>query len=130
MHPAIGELRALLLQFERSGLKDIYLRAGDWTVFMARPDGAANPMAAAPAGEAAVAPQHLVAVPAPHPGLFEPACAAGQQVEKGALVGMLDVLGRKTEVFSQAAGRVASICAAERALVEYGDSLLELDLAA
>jgi biotin carboxyl carrier protein len=33
-------------------------------------------------------------------------------------------------VFSQAAGRVASICAADRALVEYGDSLLELDLAA
>lgn len=129
MHPAIGELRALLLQFERSGLKDMFLRAGDWTVFMARPDGAANPMAMAPAGDDA-APQHLVAVTAPHLGLFEPACAAGQQVEKGALVGMLDVLGRKTEVFSQAAGRVASICAAERALVEYGDSLLELDLAA
>ncbi len=37
MSDPVTEMRALLMQFEKSGLKDMYVRSKDWTVFMAQP---------------------------------------------------------------------------------------------
>ncbi len=135
MPDTINEIRALLMQFEQSGLKDIHIRSADWTVFMARPGGAANPMqlaepepVAAPAPVAAV-PAGKAAVGAPHLGLFEPVCSPGEVVAAGQVVAMLDVLGRKTEVASAAPGRVAAICFAANDLVEYGQTLVEIETA-
>lgn len=127
----LHEVRALLLQFERSTLKDLYFRSGDWAVFMARPGGGANPMlgAAPVAGEAARAPAVVEATTAPHLGLFEPRCAVGDAVEAGAVVAVLDVLGRKTDVAAKVAGRVRALGAARDALVEYGQVLVELEAA-
>lgn len=117
----ISEIRALLLQFEKSRLKDFYLRTGEWRVFMARPGGGANPMVAAP--EAVVLEAPGLDVTAPHLGLFEPACAAGDAVDHGALIGRIDVLGRKTDVLADRAGRIAAVNFAANDLVEYGETL-------
>jgi biotin carboxyl carrier protein len=123
----ISEIRALLLQFEKSGLKDFYLRTGDWRVFMARPGGGANPIAQArilpAAAMEATAPQSIP-VTAPHLGLFEPACSAGDRLAEGALVARIDVLGRKTDVRAGRAGTVSSVGFAANDLVEYGETLV------
>ncbi|MEJ5978894.1 hypothetical protein WG901_19730 [Novosphingobium sp. PS1R-30] len=133
MYSDIQEIRALLLQFERSRLKDMYLKAGDWAVFMARLEGAGNPMLAPVLAGEELADQpeasaHVTAAKAPHLGLFEPACAVGDVVAAGAVIGAIDVLGRRTEVTSTATGTVVALSAA--ALVEYADSLMELAAAA
>lgn len=135
MPDTITEIRALLMQFEQSGLKDIHVRSADWTVFMARPGGAANPMqlagpepVAAPASVASV-PAGTTAVGAPHLGLFEPVCGPGEAVAAGQVVAILDVLGRKTEIASADAGRVAAVHFAANDLVEYGQTLVEIEAA-
>ena len=130
MESAIHEIRALLAQFERSPLRDLYLRTGPWTAFLARPGGAANPLLATAAPEPEPAPTAPpFAVTAPHLGLFAPGCQPGDAVASGACIGVIDVLGRKTEVFSSQAGRVSAVCAAS-GLVEFGDRLVEIALAA
>ena len=134
MDTLIREMRAMLLQFERSPLKDLYFRRGDWAVFFARPGGGANPMLAGGVGEddrpvAAVA-APLVALRAPHLGMFEPACTVGETVAAGALVGTIDVLGRRTEVLAEVSGRIAGVLIAANDLVEYGATLIEMETAA
>jgi hypothetical protein len=128
MYSDIQEIRALLLQFERSRLKDMYVRAGDWAVFMAKLDGADNPMLAIASLVEDEAIARLTGAKAPHLGLFEPARSLGDVVEAGDLIGVIDVLGRKTEVDSEAAGTIISLSPAM--LVEYADSLVELEAAA
>jgi YD repeat-containing protein len=123
MSDSITEIRALLMQFEKSGLKDIYVRSKDWTVFMAQPGGAANPLLAAPAVSDPVS---LVAVSAPHLGLFEPVCTLGDDVSAGQVIARIDVLGRKTEVTCGAAGRLAAVHFAANDLVEFGEVLAEI----
>ena len=102
-------------------------------MFFARPGGAANPLLAAEEA-AAVAPAAAApprtALRAPHLGLFAPACAAGDAVAAGDLLGAIDVLGRRTELRAEAAGRVANVLVAANDLVEYGDTLIELETAA
>ena len=119
MTDPITEIRALLMQFAASGLKDMYFRSQDWTVFMAQRDGAANPMQ--------LPGRQLETVRAPHLGLFEPACAAGDHVAAGQIIAMVDVLGRKTEVTSAVPGRVVAVHFAPHDLVEFGDVLAEIE---
>jgi acetyl-CoA carboxylase biotin carboxyl carrier protein len=127
MSDPVTEVRALLMQFEKSDLKDIYVRSRDWTVFMARPGGAANPMQLIAGGLAEpVAQVSITSVTAPHLGLFEPACAAGDVVAAGQLIALIDVLGRKTNVTSAAAGRVSAIHFAANDLVEFGEVLADI----
>lgn len=132
METLIREMRAMLLQFKHSPLKDLYFRRGDWAVFLARPGGGANPMLAtedtAPTVAAAPAPRVLLS--APHLGLFEPACAAGDTVAAGALLGTIDVLGRRTDVLAQVSGRIAQVLVPANDLVEYGATLIEMETAA
>jgi biotin carboxyl carrier protein len=129
MDSAIQDMRALLWQFQKAGLKDLYLRSGGWRVFLARTDGKPNPMLladTAPQALAQVAAAPGVGIAAPHLGLFEPCCAVGETVAAGAVVARIDVLGRKTDVVAKDGGRVAALCFAANDLVEFGDCLLEV----
>ena len=126
MPDPITEIRALLMQFEKSGLKDLYIRSQDWTVFMAQRNGAVNPLQVAQGAGAVAAQVTLAVVSAPHLGLFLPACSAGDEVIAGQVVAVIDVLGRKTEVTSASAGRVAAIYFAANDLVEFGETLAEI----
>jgi acetyl-CoA carboxylase biotin carboxyl carrier protein len=119
----ITELRALLLQFQKSGLKDMYVRSEGWTVFMAQAGGAENPMRLA-----AGAHQVVETVTAPHLGLFEPICSPGDVVAAGQVIAKINVLGRKTEVTSGNAGRVAVVHFAANHLVEFGESVVDITL--
>jgi len=123
MDTAIEDIRALLWQFQKAGLRDFHLRSAALEVFFAHPDGSANPMLAAAPAPASEDTQGAV-VSAPHLGLFEPCCAVGDVVAPGGLVARIVVLGRKTYVFAPDGGRVLSLGAAANDLVEYGDSLL------
>lgn len=130
MPMVVQDIRALLWQFQKAGLKDFYWRKDGLRLFLARPDGAPNPMlahgpASGPAAASADAVPGLRVV-APHLGLFEPCCAVGETVAAGAVVARIDVLGRKTDVVASASGRVGSLGFAPGGLVEFGDCLLEL----
>lgn len=129
MPDSVTEIRALLMQFEKSGLKDLYVRTKDWRVFMAQHDGAANHLqqvAVAEPPPAVEAASDLCAVIAPHLGLFVPTCVAGEDVAAGQVIAMIDVLGRKTEVTSSIAGRIAALHFAANDLVEFGEVLAEI----
>ncbi len=122
MADPVTEIRALLMQFASSGLRDMYICSQDWTVFMAQRDGAVNPLQME--GEPLPI---LASVNAPHLGLFEPACAAGDDVTAGQIIAMIDVLGRKTEVASASAGRVLAVHFEACELVEFGDVLAVIE---
>ena len=126
MPDPITEIRALLMQFAKSGLKDLCVRSQDWTVFMAQPNGAVNPLQVDQVAGAVAAQVSLAAVSAPHLGLFLPVCSAGDEVIAGQVVAVIDVLGRKTEVTSASAGRVAAVHFAANDLVEFGETLAEI----
>ena len=129
MHP-IQDIRAMLLQFERSSLKDLFFRSGDWAMFLAREEGGPNPLlGAVPEAEQAAATISIAAARAPHLGLFEPCGKIGDTVSRGDVLALVDVLGRKTEVLSPVDGRIAAILPQAQALVEFGDQLIEVEAA-
>lgn len=122
---AIEDIRALLWQFRKAGLKDFHWKHGDFRLFIARKDGCANPMFS-PAPEPEAEPGTMAGISAPHLGLFEPCCAVGDTIGAGSVVARIDVLGRKTEVVARESGRVLSLGFGANDLVEYGDRLVEL----
>ena len=126
-HPAAGEVRAMLAAFVKSPWRDVHLRSADWELFLAKPDGAANPMrsgvASATPGAAA---ERTDTMDAPHLGLFFASVTAGQRVRQGDPVGELEVLGEREPIAAPYAGRVVAVLAEEGALVEYGAALISL----
>ncbi|GAC1577109.1 MAG: hypothetical protein NVS3B5_09030 [Sphingomicrobium sp.] len=129
MASVIEDIRALLLQFERSDLQDLHWRGAEWSVFMARGEGAANPLLASQADRQEGEKSSTVFVSAPHLGMFGADCAVGQVVGNETLIGVIDVLGRKTNVLSEKAGTIVAVCASQGGLVEYGDRLVEIAVA-
>ncbi len=121
MDTVVTDIRALLRQFQQSALRDFHLRSDALQVFMARSDGSANPMLAVRQPEIEA---RTTAITAPHLGLFEPLCAAGDVIAPGGIVARIDVLGRKTDVIAPEGGRIVAIGSAANALVEYGEQLL------
>lgn len=124
METVVTDIRSLLWQFQNAGLRDFHLRSAALQVFLARADGAANPMLAAESSAVPVLEQAPDAViRAPHLGMFEPLCAVGERIAPGSMVARIDVLGRKTEVHAPEGGRVVSLGFAANELVEFGDEL-------
>ena len=124
METVVTDIRALLWQFQKADLRDFHFRSDALQLFLARSDGAANPMLTS---VAAAEPEVLTSVvSAPHLGLFEPFCAVGDVVAPGNIVAQIDVLGRKTDVFAPEGGRVVALGLAANDLVEYGDQLFAL----
>lgn len=121
---AVTDIRALLWQFQKAGLRDLHLRSPALQVFLARHDGTTNPMFAPPPAAAPAAAEAPAAVIcAPHLGVFEPLCAVGERIAPGSLVARIDVLGRKTDVHCREGGRVISVGFAANDLVEFGEQL-------
>jgi acetyl-CoA carboxylase biotin carboxyl carrier protein len=121
MTHSLTEIRALLMHFENGNWRDLYVRTDTWTVFMAKEDGAANPLLTSVASDVPGA-----TIDAPHLGLFTASVAIGGTVIAGASIGQLEVLGDIEEVISDKAGRVSSIMTTGGALVEYGAPLIRL----
>ena len=126
MSDAIGEIRALLREFNQSSWRDLFVRSGEWQVFLARTDGGPNPLNSGQWQETADAPSMQSAiVTAPHVGIFAPVGEVGRNVAAGALVGTIRALDRETPVTAEAAGTVGWL-AADGEFVEYGARLVEI----
>lgn len=129
MTGAIQDIRALLWQFKKAGLRQFYWRNDALELFLARKDGCENPMLVAePAvGPPAASTLSVVSeINAPHLGVFTPCCTPGEAVIAGAVVARIDVLGRQTQVFADRDGEVITIERVAGELVEYGDCLVQL----
>lgn len=126
METVVTDIRALLWQFQKADLRDFHFRSDALQLFLARSDGAANPMLTFAAESKVDAEVLASVVSAPHLGLFEPFYAVGEVVAPGSIVARIDVLGRKTDVFSPEGGRVVALGLAANDLVEYGDQLFAM----
>lgn len=116
MSALIEETRALLAAFVRSPLRDLYVRIGGWEVFLARSDGAANPLTA----------NADQSVTAPHLGLFFAALKPGAEVTSDTVIGQLELLGEREDIVAGQAGRVTAVLPADGDLVEFGQPLVRL----
>ncbi len=96
-------------------------RVGEGAAPMAAPVAAA-PVAAAPASGGAGTP-----VPSPMPGnVFKVVCTAGQSVQEGDLLMVLEAMKMEIEVPAPCAGTVQNINASVGAAVSTGDVLVTL----
>jgi biotin carboxyl carrier protein len=124
MSGTLQDVRALIVAIERSPWREIYVRTGGWSVFLAKPGGGPNPLRAPAAAVAARG--DSVDVAAAHLGLFTSCLPVGTAVTAGSVVGLVEVLGSFTEVTSDMAGIIESVLADEGALVEYGAPLVRI----
>lgn len=127
MSALIDNSRALLRRFEAMDCRDLLIRDGDFTLFIARDDGSANPLLAAePVSQAADAPAADYWIAAPHLGTFVSALSPGSPVEIGTIVAKLALLDEIVEISADRAGTVAAVAAGEGELIEYDMPLVAL----
>lgn len=134
MSAIITDTRALLRLFRQSGYGDVHLRLGDYELFVAKPEGGANPLRApmaparAPAQPAvpvqAAAAEHLVS--APHIASFVSALAIGSAVAAGDAVARIELLGEPIDLYAEGPAMVIEVLALPGALVEYDAPLVRL----
>jgi acetyl-CoA carboxylase biotin carboxyl carrier protein len=120
MSRVVHEARALLEQLRQSGWHDLHLRTTNFSLFIARPGGASNPMRERPV----LAPAHEV--PAPHIGTVAWIAQLGSALQAGAVVTRIELLGELIDIAAPTAGVVTSIAAPIGTLVEYGSPLVSL----
>jgi acetyl-CoA carboxylase biotin carboxyl carrier protein len=118
MSDTVVQVRALMAAFVKSPWRDLQVRSGGWEIFLAKPDGAANPMLAVAA--------ETTTLDAPHLGLFFATLARGAVFDAGAVIGQIELLGDREDILADTAGRIDAILAEDGALVEYGAPLLRL----
>jgi biotin carboxyl carrier protein len=129
MSSTIEEVRALLASFTASPWRDLHVRSGGWSLFMAKADGGANPMLARAGAAVAAVVAALREVTAPHLGIFSARVTPGAVVDVGTVIGQVDKLGEATDVVSDVAGRIAAILPQDGDLVEYGAPLVRMETA-
>lgn len=127
MSSTVEDVRALLASFVQSPWRDLHVRSGSWSLFMAKAEGGPNPMLARAGAAMAAAVAALRDVTAPHLGIFSARVAPGTDVQVGTVIGQVDKLGEATDVISDVAGRVAAVLPADGDMVEYGAPLVRLE---
>jgi biotin carboxyl carrier protein len=134
MSAIITDTRALLRLFRQSGYGDVHLRLGDYELFVAKPEGGANPLRAA-APEAIAPPQPAAPTPsatteqlvsAPHIASFVSALAVGSNVAAGDAVARIELLGEPIDLCAEGPGMVIEVLAQPGALIEYAAPLVRL----
>ena len=123
MTATLEDVRALVTIVDRSPWRELYVRTGDWSVFLAKPGSGPNPMR----GQMAAAVEScadVITVSAPHLGLFTAGLQVGTVVAADSVVGMIEVLGSFSEVTSDMGGVIESVLVTSGALVEYGAPLV------
>ncbi len=123
--PALGEIRSLLALFRQSDLRDLWVGARDWSVFLAKPGGSPYPNApAAPSPAIAAAPADTVT--AAHLGVVTELLPSGSAVAIGDKVAELAVLDERRAVLARGSGTVGRHLAPVGQFVEFGQPLLEI----
>lgn len=135
MTDIITDTRALLRLFRQSGYADIHLRSGDYELFVARPNGGANPLHAPvaaevvhapPAADPAEAAKAEQLVSAPHIASFVSALPVGSAVAAGDMIARIELLGEPIDLCADRAGLVTDVLAEPGALIEYAAPLVRL----
>ncbi|MXP24694.1 acetyl-CoA carboxylase biotin carboxyl carrier protein [Altererythrobacter indicus] len=146
-------LRYLIEEFNRSGLRELHIRRGDFELLLSHTDHAPSAPAAsrrpaspspqqAPQAQAPAAPppaeqiadglpEGTVAVVAPNLGTFyrspkpgaAPYVEVGQRVEQGAELCLIEVMKLFTTVRSEVSGTVEAVLVEDTAMVEAGQAL-------
>lgn len=114
----ISEVRAMLALFARSEWKDLHVRTPSIELFIAKPGGAANPIA--------ITASDAIAIRAPHVATLLSLADVGAVLTEGQTVAVIELLGEKIEVPTVCAGLVTAHRAMPRELVEYDQILLTL----
>ncbi len=133
---AIQDARALLETMLAADWQEVHVVSGGTEIFLARPQGRANPMRVAPvaapvaAVAAPVAQGKDVLVKAPHVATLVSCAAAGQSVAAGETIAVLRVLDEEIALSAARAGTVVGADAAAGALVEFDTPILTLREAA
>lgn len=124
--PDFHEFRALLAQFQLAGLRDLWVRADDWSIFLATASGSANPLTQTSALEPGpmIAPEEVVT--APYLGILSTIVQTAGTVGQGDRVADVLVLDDRRPVFAGRAGTVGRLLARDGDLVEYGQALLTI----
>ena len=119
----------------RHGLAEIEVRHGDLHVRVAgRPAPASSQTPATPASEMAASAQHLppeqagsVSSPAVGYFVYADGLGPGLAVEKGDVLGSVEMLGVRHEVRAPRGGTVRNLVAETGEAVEYGQVVIELE---
>ena len=128
MNPTLREVSLLLEQFQNAEWRDLYMRTERYSLFIAKPGGARNPMLGEPLAKAA-APIDVAAantISAPHLATVSSLLAVGSDVQRGTVVGQIEVLGAREDIVSNTSGIVAEVLAPVGTLVEYETPLLRI----
>jgi biotin carboxyl carrier protein len=132
MSDTIDNSRALLRLFTKSGYGELHVRLGDFQMFVARADGARNPLrAGAPAAEPS-APASAVShvVTAPHIASLVSTLPVGSAIAAGDMVARIALLDEEIDIAAEQAGMVDAVLAQPGTLVEYATPILSLRSAA
>ncbi len=133
----VDNARAFLRLFQQAKARDMHVRVGDFAMFVARPDGAPNPMrgavaapsavlAAGVAGAQAAAGSGADLLRAPHVASLVSALPVGTAVEVGQALARIELLGEMIDLEAEAAGFVEAVFAAEGELLDYAVPILKL----
>jgi biotin carboxyl carrier protein len=126
-----SELREILALVESSDVVQLDVAFGSGHLRLRRSATPAPPTTpsepATPVG-AEEAAEPFLAVTSPLVGIFHPAVKLGDRVAIGQLVGAIEALGMPTSVDAPAAGTVEQLLTDDGTPVEFGQSLLVLQL--
>lgn len=146
-------LRYLIEEFNRSGLRELHVRKGDFELLLSHTDHAApgpalrrkeapqpaqaEPMQNSPGKQEAASPiadqlpEGTVAVAAPNLGTFyrspkpgaAPYVEVGDRIEKGAELCLIEVMKLFTTLRSEVSGTIEAVLVEDSAMVEAGQAL-------
>jgi acetyl-CoA carboxylase biotin carboxyl carrier protein len=123
MTETIDNARALLRMFEQSDWQDMHIRAGDYSLFVARQRGGENPMRAL---RVIAAKRDQSVVTAPHVANLVSALPVGSTVQSGMMVAQIELLGDLIDVEADRDGVVETVFAEAGQLLEYGTPILRI----
>lgn len=136
MNKTITDTRALLRLFEQSDYGELYVREGDYQLFLARTAGRTNPLrrgasvTPVPLAAPEAKPSAAIMVTAPHIASLISALPVGSAVAAGDIVARIALLDEEIDIAAEQAGMVDAILAQPGALVEYATPILSLVAAA
>ena len=125
MKATLRQVGVLLEQFQKSEWRELYMRTGSLSLFLAKNGGAPNPLLAAGMTDSTATPG-ATAVVAPHLGTVASTLQPGTDVLAGEIVAQIELLGELIEIACEQSGIVEAVLAPVGSLIEYDAPLLSI----
>lgn len=124
MSETVQTARAMLSLFAASPWRDLHVRTAKAELFIAKADGAPNPMTQA--GNSTVPVLATTMIRAPHLASVVSVQPTGTAIAAGETVAVIELLGEQIDVHSNERGVVASVDAQPGDLIEFEQALATL----